>query len=122
LGRFQVAPAAHGAVDAEAARVRGVQRERALRFLLWIEDEVPAAHLTALQAAARRAAPGPIALDPPEVAACGPAVDAIVAQTGASRVKAIVHCQGSTSFTMSALAGLLPAWFQQEFPRLAGQT
>jgi pimeloyl-ACP methyl ester carboxylesterase len=37
------------------------------------------------------------------------AVDAIVAQTGASRVKAIVHCQGSTSFTMSALAGLLPA-------------
>ena len=28
--------------------------------------------------------------------------------TGASRIKAIVHCQGSTSFTMAALAGLLP--------------
>jgi hypothetical protein len=31
-----------------------------------------------------------------------------VRETGATRVKAIVHCQGSTSFTMSALAGLVP--------------
>jgi len=36
------------------------------------------------------------------------AVETIVRETGATRVKAIVHCQGSTSFTMSALAGLVP--------------
>ena len=29
-------------------------------------------------------------------------------QTGADSVKAVVHCQGSTSFAMSAAAGLLP--------------
>ena len=36
------------------------------------------------------------------------AVRAVVADTGASRVKAIIHCQGSTSFMMSAVAGLVP--------------
>jgi hypothetical protein len=29
-------------------------------------------------------------------------------QTGAERIKAVIHCQGSTSFMMSAAAGLVP--------------
>jgi hypothetical protein len=36
------------------------------------------------------------------------AVRTVVAETGADRIKAIIHCQGSTSFAMSASAGLLP--------------
>ena len=36
------------------------------------------------------------------------AVRHIVEQTGAPSVKAVVHCQGSTSFSMSAVAGLVP--------------
>ena len=36
------------------------------------------------------------------------AVKTVVEQTGASRVKSVIHCQGSTSFLMSAMAGLLP--------------
>jgi pimeloyl-ACP methyl ester carboxylesterase len=36
------------------------------------------------------------------------AVRTVCEQTGADRVKAVIHCQGSTSFTMSACAGLLP--------------
>lgn len=36
------------------------------------------------------------------------AVKKIIAETGASEIKAIIHCQGSTSFTMSAIAGLIP--------------
>ena len=36
------------------------------------------------------------------------AVRKIVEETGESTIKAIIHCQGSTSFTMSALAGLVP--------------
>lgn len=36
------------------------------------------------------------------------AVDKVLALTGAATLRAVVHCQGSTSFTMSALAGLLP--------------
>ncbi len=36
------------------------------------------------------------------------AVRHIVAQTGCPSIKAIVHCQGSTSFCMSAVAGLVP--------------
>lgn len=36
------------------------------------------------------------------------AVRTVVAETGAARIKAVIHCQGSTSFTMSALAGLVP--------------
>lgn len=35
-------------------------------------------------------------------------IQRVVAETGADDVKAIVHCQGSTSFAMSAAAGLLP--------------
>jgi hypothetical protein len=36
------------------------------------------------------------------------AVSTIVSETGADEVKAIIHCQGSTSFAMSAAAGLVP--------------
>lgn len=36
------------------------------------------------------------------------AVRYILRATGAQRLKAIVHCQGSTSFTMAAVAGLVP--------------
>jgi pimeloyl-ACP methyl ester carboxylesterase len=36
------------------------------------------------------------------------AVDAVLEHTGADEVKAVIHCQGSTSFMMSAVAGLLP--------------
>lgn len=36
------------------------------------------------------------------------AVDTVVEQTGADTVKAVIHCQGSTSFMMAAVAGLLP--------------
>ncbi len=37
-----------------------------------------------------------------------PAVQAVLADTGATTAKAIIHCQGSTSFAMSAAAGLVP--------------
>jgi hypothetical protein len=37
------------------------------------------------------------------------AVEALMQETGASSVRAVVHCQGSTGFMMSAVAGLLPA-------------
>jgi pimeloyl-ACP methyl ester carboxylesterase len=36
------------------------------------------------------------------------AVQTVVRETGARSLKAIVHCQGSTSFMMSAVAGLVP--------------
>ena len=36
------------------------------------------------------------------------AVKTVLEQTGENRLKAVVHCQGSTSFLMSAVAGLLP--------------
>src|SRR5207248_5361683 len=36
------------------------------------------------------------------------AVQTVVERTGASEIAAVVHCQGSTSFTMSAVAGLVP--------------
>ncbi len=36
------------------------------------------------------------------------AVALVCARTGQSRIKAIIHCQGSTSFMLSAVAGLLP--------------
>jgi hypothetical protein len=36
------------------------------------------------------------------------AVRTVLRETGADQVRAIIHCQGSTSFTMSAIAGLLP--------------
>ena len=35
-------------------------------------------------------------------------VRAVVAETGISEINAVIHCQGSTSFMMSAMAGLLP--------------
>ena len=36
------------------------------------------------------------------------AVQRVLAETGARSLKAVIHCQGSTSFTMAAVAGLLP--------------
>ena len=36
------------------------------------------------------------------------AVETVLAATGADEVKAVIHCQGSTSFMMAAVAGLLP--------------
>lgn len=36
------------------------------------------------------------------------AIKTILNETGARQMKAIIHCQGSTSFTMSAIAGLVP--------------
>jgi hypothetical protein len=36
------------------------------------------------------------------------AVKTVVEQTGADEVQAVIHCQGSTSFMMSAVAGLVP--------------
>ncbi|MCB1986368.1 MAG: alpha/beta fold hydrolase [Burkholderiales bacterium] len=36
------------------------------------------------------------------------AVKTILNETGADTLKAVIHCQGSTSFTMSAMAGLVP--------------
>jgi pimeloyl-ACP methyl ester carboxylesterase len=36
------------------------------------------------------------------------AVRTVVEETGADEVKAVIHCQGSTSFMMSAVAGLVP--------------
>jgi hypothetical protein len=35
-------------------------------------------------------------------------VEAVLEETGAETLQAVVHCQGSTSMTMAALAGLLP--------------
>ena len=36
------------------------------------------------------------------------AVKTVVAATGCEEMKAVIHCQGSTSFMMSAVAGLVP--------------
>lgn len=36
------------------------------------------------------------------------AVDTVVERTGADTIKSVIHCQGSTSFMMAAVAGLLP--------------
>jgi hypothetical protein len=36
------------------------------------------------------------------------AVKAVIRETGAPSLKAVIHCQGSTSFAMSAVAGLIP--------------
>jgi pimeloyl-ACP methyl ester carboxylesterase len=36
------------------------------------------------------------------------AIQTIVRETGRDEVKAIIHCQGSTSFMLSAMAGLVP--------------
>lgn len=67
-------------------------------YEVWLEEwrasiELPFCHWTLDQAAL---------YDHPK------AVAAVVQESGWSRVKAVIHCQGSTSFTMSALAGLVP--------------
>ena len=36
------------------------------------------------------------------------AVEKVVTETGHDAIKAVIHCQGSTSFMMSAAAGLVP--------------
>ncbi|HYO50056.1 MAG TPA: alpha/beta fold hydrolase [Chloroflexia bacterium] len=36
------------------------------------------------------------------------AVKTVIEETGSDKVKAVIHCQGSCSFMMSALAGLVP--------------
>jgi hypothetical protein len=36
------------------------------------------------------------------------AVRKVLEETGASKLKAVIHCQGSTSFMMAAVSGLLP--------------
>lgn len=36
------------------------------------------------------------------------AVQTVVRETGVQEIKAVIHCQGSTSFMMSAVAGLVP--------------
>lgn len=36
------------------------------------------------------------------------AVEKVVEETGYEEIKAVIHCQGSTSFMMSAVAGLVP--------------
>ncbi len=52
--------------------------------------------------------PNPWTLDQAAVFDHPEAVKRVVAETGCDRIKAIVHCQGSTSFFLSALAGLTP--------------
>ena len=66
---------------------------------VWLENwrasiDVPASHWTLDEAAV---------YDHPA------AVRKVVDETGATEIKAVIHCQGSTSFMMSALAGLVPA-------------
>lgn len=36
------------------------------------------------------------------------AVETVCAATGPEQIKAVIHCQGSTTFMMSAVAGLIP--------------
>ncbi|GAC1434055.1 MAG: hypothetical protein NVSMB51_00270 [Solirubrobacteraceae bacterium] len=52
--------------------------------------------------------PSPWTLDEVAVNDHPAAVARIIAETGSPTLKAIVHCQGSTSFMMAAVAGLLP--------------
>jgi alpha/beta hydrolase fold len=54
------------------------------------------------------AGPNPWTMDQAAVHDHPAAVRAIVEDTGADDIKAVVQCIGSTSFTMSALAGLVP--------------
>ncbi|HXC45184.1 MAG TPA: alpha/beta fold hydrolase [Solirubrobacteraceae bacterium] len=65
---------------------------------VWLENwrasiEIPHNHWTLDQAAVH---------DHPH------AVRMVCEQTGAEQIQAVIHCQGSTSFMMSALAGLVP--------------
>lgn len=52
--------------------------------------------------------PNPWTLDQAAVYDHPVAVRIIKELTGAGEIKAVIHCQGSTSFTMAAVAGLLP--------------
>lgn len=52
--------------------------------------------------------PNPWTLDDAAVNDYPAAVARVVALTGKDTVKAVIHCQGSTSFMMSIVAGLLP--------------
>ncbi|HZY58070.1 MAG TPA: alpha/beta fold hydrolase [Rubrobacteraceae bacterium] len=52
--------------------------------------------------------PNPWTLDQAAVYDHPKAVKTVVEQTGSEEVKAVIHCQGSTSFMMSAVAGLVP--------------
>ena len=52
--------------------------------------------------------PNPWTLDQAALYDHPEAVKTVVEQTGAEEVKAVIHCQGSTSFMMSAVAGLVP--------------
>lgn len=52
--------------------------------------------------------PNPWTLDQAALYDHPEAVRVVVSETGEKRIKAVVHCQGSTSFMMSAVAGLVP--------------
>jgi poly(3-hydroxyalkanoate) synthetase len=52
--------------------------------------------------------PNPWTLDKAALYDHPKAVETLAGETGADRIKAIIHCQGSTSFMMSAAAGLVP--------------
>lgn len=52
--------------------------------------------------------PNPWTLDQAAIYDHPEAVKTIVEETGWDNIKAIIHCQGSTSFMMSAVAGLVP--------------
>jgi hypothetical protein len=53
-------------------------------------------------------APNPWTLDVAAVYDYPAAIQFILNETGASEVRALIHCQGSTSFMLSLVAGLLP--------------
>ena len=52
--------------------------------------------------------PNPWTLDQAALYDHPAAVRAVLSETGATELKAVIHCQGSTSFMMSAAAGLVP--------------
>jgi len=52
--------------------------------------------------------PNPWTLDQAAVYDHPEAVKTVARETGCDEIKAIIHCQGSTSFMMSAVAGLVP--------------
>ena len=52
--------------------------------------------------------PNPWTLDQAAVYDHPDAVQTVVRETGTDHLKAVIHCQGSTSFMMSAVAGLVP--------------
>lgn len=52
--------------------------------------------------------PNPWTLDQAALYDHPQAVRKVIEETGAETIKAVIHCQGSTSFAMSAVAGLVP--------------